>query len=130
MTICTTRAIAFSRCKGRKVEGKFNGGDITSDGGVLLLREADRKLGEKWGRLCFYALQHQLTDSSEKAGIQNNELSRICVDSNQPCAALFELDSRFTRIRTPVFPGAMWSCVSQTVSSSRRTSILIFPSGF
>lgn len=45
MTICTTRAIEFSRCKGRKVEGKFNGGDITSDGGVLLLREADRKLG-------------------------------------------------------------------------------------
>lgn len=45
MTICTTRAIEFSRCKGRKVEGKFNGGDITSDGGILLLREADRKLG-------------------------------------------------------------------------------------
>lgn len=45
MTICTTRAIEFSRCKGRQVEGKFNGGDITSDGGVLLLREADRKLG-------------------------------------------------------------------------------------
>ncbi|MDD3083350.1 MAG: transposase, partial [Desulfobacterales bacterium] len=33
------------RCKERKIEGKFNGGDITSDGGVLPLRGADRKLG-------------------------------------------------------------------------------------
>jgi len=55
MSICTTRAIAFSRCKGRKVEGKFTWGGITSDGGVLLLKEEDRKLcwkkngdGEKW----------------------------------------------------------------------------------
>jgi len=29
MAIRTTRAIVFPRCKGRKVEGKFNSGDIT-----------------------------------------------------------------------------------------------------
>ena len=45
MTVCTTRIVEFLRCKSRKIAGKFNGGDITSDGGVLLLREADRKLG-------------------------------------------------------------------------------------
>ena len=34
----------FPPVKGRKPEACFNGGDITSDGGVLLLREIDRKL--------------------------------------------------------------------------------------
>ena len=34
----------FSWCRKRKVEGKFSGGAITSDGGALLLREVDRRL--------------------------------------------------------------------------------------
>ena len=41
--------------KGRKVEINFEGGDITSDGGIILLQQMDRKLGltEKIaGRLC------------------------------------------------------------------------------
>ena len=44
MTHCNTRNISFSSCKSKKVELNFNGGDVTSDGGVLLLREIDRKL--------------------------------------------------------------------------------------
>jgi hypothetical protein len=35
----------FPACRGRRVEAEFSGGDVTSDGGVLLLRQADRKLG-------------------------------------------------------------------------------------
>ena len=35
----------MSKIKSRKLEINFNGGDISSDGGVLLLREADKKLG-------------------------------------------------------------------------------------
>ena len=45
MTHCTTKTIQFSSCKKRKVFANFTGGDITSDGGVLLLREVDNKLG-------------------------------------------------------------------------------------
>jgi hypothetical protein len=45
MTICNTKKIEFARSKGRKIEAEFAGGDITSDGGILLLRMADRKLG-------------------------------------------------------------------------------------
>lgn len=45
MTHCTTKTIQFSSCKKRKVEANFTGGDITSDGGVLLLREVDKNLG-------------------------------------------------------------------------------------
>jgi hypothetical protein len=44
VTVCTTKIIEYARCKGRKVQAQFNGGDITSDGGVMLLREVDRRL--------------------------------------------------------------------------------------
>lgn len=44
MTVCNTIPIDFSTCKGRKVKGQFNGGDITSDGGVMLLSQVDKKL--------------------------------------------------------------------------------------
>ena len=44
MTVCTTKTIEYARCKRRKVQAEFNGGDITSDGGVMLLRQVDRRL--------------------------------------------------------------------------------------
>lgn len=44
MTLCTTTPVTFSRCKGRKVHADFSGGEITSDAGVLLLGEADRRI--------------------------------------------------------------------------------------
>lgn len=45
MTNCTQESFAFPGCKRRAVEADFTGGDITSDGGVLLLRQVDRQLG-------------------------------------------------------------------------------------
>ena len=35
----------FPPVKRRRIEARFSGGDITSDGGLLLLRQADRRLG-------------------------------------------------------------------------------------
>ena len=45
MTKCYQTSFSFSSAKRRQVEANFSGGDITSNAGVLLLREADRKLG-------------------------------------------------------------------------------------
>ncbi len=45
MTECTQESFAFPACKRRRIEAQFDGGNITSDGGVLLLRQADRHLG-------------------------------------------------------------------------------------
>ncbi len=45
MTNCTQQSFAFPACKRRGVEANFDGGDITSDGGVLLLRQVDQRLG-------------------------------------------------------------------------------------
>ena len=44
MTNCNTNRVEFSTNKGRKIQGQFNGGDITSDGGVMLLSQVDKKL--------------------------------------------------------------------------------------
>ena len=45
MTNCTFNGISFPSVKRRKVEADFKGGEISSDGGVLLLRQADRLTG-------------------------------------------------------------------------------------
>jgi len=37
--------ICFSRSKGRRVEAEFTGAEVTSNGGAMLLAEADRRLG-------------------------------------------------------------------------------------
>lgn len=45
MTICNTRKVDFARVKRRAVEAEFSGGEVTSDGGILLVQSADRYLG-------------------------------------------------------------------------------------
>ncbi len=45
MTECNTKSIAFSRVRRRQVIADFNGGRLTTDAGVLLLREVDRQIG-------------------------------------------------------------------------------------
>ncbi len=37
--------LRFTRSKGQRVEADFGGGEVGSDGGLLLLREVDRRLG-------------------------------------------------------------------------------------
>jgi hypothetical protein len=45
MPKCTQSELSFARFDRRKIDGDFSGGDVSSDGGILLLREADRRLG-------------------------------------------------------------------------------------
>jgi hypothetical protein len=45
VTECTQTTWDFPVCKRRGVQASFDGGEITSDGGVLLLRQVDRVLG-------------------------------------------------------------------------------------
>ena len=44
MTLCTTSPIEFSRCKGRKIQLHFDGGEITSDSGAILLNRVDKMI--------------------------------------------------------------------------------------
>ena len=45
MTDCTTQTLLFASLDRRQLVADFDGGDITSDGGLPLLREVDRKIG-------------------------------------------------------------------------------------
>jgi len=45
MPKCTDETVAFGRVGRRRVEAAFDGGDIVSDGGVLLLRRVDERIG-------------------------------------------------------------------------------------
>ena len=44
MTNCTQGSFDFPACRRRQVQAEFSGGEVTSDGGVLLLRQVDRRL--------------------------------------------------------------------------------------
>ena len=71
MTNCTPQSTLFTSCKQRLVEANFDGGDITSDGGVLLLRQADRHLD-----LC-KSVASVLEDSRRSASCQHDHLSLL-----------------------------------------------------
>jgi DDE family transposase len=45
VTNCNALPIEFPGFGGRKIEADFGGGQVTSDGGVLLLRQVDRWIG-------------------------------------------------------------------------------------
>jgi len=45
MTDCTAKRIEFAPCKRRRVEVGFDGGEVSGDGGVLLIRKLDRRVG-------------------------------------------------------------------------------------
>jgi hypothetical protein len=54
-TECTTPPLSFSKAVRREIVTRFNGGDVTSDAGSLLLREVDLRTGilEDFGS-CFF----------------------------------------------------------------------------
>lgn len=45
MPNCSQKEFGFPSFDRRKIEASFTGGDVSSDGGVMLLRQADRRLG-------------------------------------------------------------------------------------
>ncbi|WP_077731431.1 transposase [Methylocaldum sp. 14B] len=45
MPKCTAETIEFGRLGRRVIEANFSGGAISSDGGLLLLRQVDRYVG-------------------------------------------------------------------------------------
>ncbi len=71
MTNCTQTAFDFPALKRRKVQAEFSGGDITSDGGVLLLREIDRRLG------LLEAVDAVIPDPRDPRYIEHSQLSLL-----------------------------------------------------
>ena len=71
MPNCTQARFDFPPLKRRRIEAGFNGGDITSDGGVLLLRQVDQRLGLS------AAVAGVLEDPRRQASCQHDGLSLV-----------------------------------------------------
>lgn len=71
MTNCTQESFQFPACKRRRVEANFQGGDITSDGGVLLLGQVDHRLGLS------KAVARALEDPRRQASCDHDALSLL-----------------------------------------------------
>jgi Transposase DDE domain group 1 len=69
MAMCNPRSTSFGTSAGRKVLADFSGGQVTSDTGALLLRDADRKLGllEKAAKV--------IPDPRDPSKIEHSQLS-------------------------------------------------------
>lgn len=71
VTNCTQQIALFPSCKRRIIETGIDGGDISSDGGALLLRQADRYLG-----LC-ESVAAALDDPRRSASCRHDNLSLL-----------------------------------------------------
>lgn len=71
MPKCTDEAVEFGRVGRRVVEAAFDGGDIVSDGGVLLLRQVDERLG------LTHAAARALGDERRGASVQHTMRSLL-----------------------------------------------------
>ena len=71
MTNCTQVVFDFPALKRRKVQAEFSGGDISSDGGVLLLREIDRRLG------LIKAIDNVIHDPRDPRYVTHSQLSLL-----------------------------------------------------
>jgi hypothetical protein len=71
VTKCITKPIDFTTCKRRLVQADFTGGDITSDGGAVLLREMDRRLQ------LTTAIANRFSDNRRKKQIKHDYLSLL-----------------------------------------------------
>lgn len=71
MTECRQQILDFPSFDGRRIEANFGGGDVSSDGGVMLLRQADRRLG-----LC-RALDRAIADPRDPAMITHRQVDLL-----------------------------------------------------
>ena len=70
-TICNPGLFQFPAVKKRAVTASFTGGDVTSDGGIALLRQTDRRLG------LTKALAKVLSDPRDAARIEHPQLTLV-----------------------------------------------------
>jgi Transposase DDE domain group 1 len=71
MPNCTQEELSFPSFDRRRIEANFEGGDVSSDGGIMLLREADRRLG------LVEALNGVLPDPRDPALIEHKQVDLL-----------------------------------------------------
>ena len=71
MTECTQVSFDFPPVKRHRIEARFFGGDITSGGGLLLLRQADQRLG------LLKAVNARLPDPRDGRYVRHDQLTLL-----------------------------------------------------
>jgi len=71
MTNCTQKFFSFPPLNRKKIQAEFSGGDITSDGGVLLLRQMDKQLG------LMESIDRVLHDPRERDQVTHSQVSLL-----------------------------------------------------
>src|ERR1017187_8206005 len=65
------KKIRFTSSKRRSVEGRFDGGEVSSDGGLILMREADRRLG------LIKSVASRMSDERQKGKVRHEAVTRL-----------------------------------------------------
>ena len=73
MTECNQLDFKLPGLKRRRIEGIFRGGNVSGDGGLVVLRQADRWLGLS------KALADRLPDRCDPDKIEHSQLGTRCV---------------------------------------------------
>ena len=122
MTNCTPTKLNFPRCQRRQVQAEFSGGEVSSDAGVMLLREIDHRLGLTQAidqvlddprhpvfivhsqrsllQQRIYGICLGYEDLNDHETLRHDPAWQTAVDRDQPLASpstLCRLDNRFAR---------------------------------
>ena len=117
MPHCTQPDFGFPSFDRRQIEAGFTGGDVSSDGGILLLRAADRRLG------LVSALSAELPDPRDPLLITHPQVDLLRqriyglalgyedLNDTRPCAAIWRGRPRWSarRISPATQLSAGWS---------------------
>ncbi len=80
------KKIRFTSSKRRSVEGRFDGGEVSSDGGLILVREVDRRLG------LIKAVARRLSDTRQKGKVRHEVQTLISQRVMGLCAGWEDLN--------------------------------------
>ena len=101
MTNCIQATFDFPLLKSRRVQAEFSGGDVTTNGGVLLLRQADQRLGLS------AAIDAALSDTRDPRYIQHSQLSLLRQRIYGICLGYEDLNDHTTLRNDPAIQTAV-----------------------
>jgi len=101
VTDCNQGLLEFPACRKRRVQAQFSGGEISSDGGVLLLRQADRRLG------LLEAVSRVLEDRRDPTRITHDLVSLVRQRVYGLCLGYEDLNDHTTLRRDPAIQTAL-----------------------
>ena len=99
--MCSQFPVNFPSVKNRKIQTEFSGGDITSDGGVMLLRSADEKLN------LLRDVNKELPDARDPKLIKHSQLSLLRQRIFGICLGYDDLNDHNTLRNDPALQSAV-----------------------